>query len=122
MGQILAFVVARAPRKERAALNARLERRGLPKLERFRRLHVVMSIDDKVGTPGSGGIPPRCFGDDDGIALSRTQSRVQAYLPALSEHPLGTGLQVAAMLGLRRNTGKPDVLTQLAYESRLVFF
>ena len=48
VGEVLAFVIAGAAGEERAAFDARLERRRFPKLERFGRLNVVMAVNQKV--------------------------------------------------------------------------
>ena len=45
VGQVLAFVVAGPAREKRAPFQPRLKGRAFPKLERLRRLHVVMAID-----------------------------------------------------------------------------
>ena len=51
VGEVLAFVVARAAREERAVAHARLEGRRLPQLERLGRLHVVMAVNHEVRPP-----------------------------------------------------------------------
>ena len=48
VGEVLAFVIAGAAGEERAAFDARLERRRFPKLERFGGLNVVMAVNQKV--------------------------------------------------------------------------
>src|SRR5687768_5359297 len=64
MSQMLALVVRSAATEELAIAQRRLKRRRLPKIERLRRLHVVMPIND-VMRPA---FAPRRLGDDHRIS------------------------------------------------------
>ena len=52
MREVLAFVVSRAARVNRAACDARLKRRRCPQLQRLRRLHVVMAVNHVMRLAG----------------------------------------------------------------------
>src|SRR5438270_11735273 len=63
----LAFVVDGAARENLSFAHRRLERRCRPKVERLRRLNLVVAVDQPRGTPGP--LPP--FADDAGRAPGR---------------------------------------------------
>src|SRR5438552_18781881 len=52
MRKDLTFVVCRAASKDVSVLEHRLEWRRIPKLQRIRRLHIVMSVAQNGATPG----------------------------------------------------------------------
>ena len=117
----LAFVVRAAARKKIAASDARLERRRCPQVERFRRLHVVMAIDDIVRSSGnffreafwrpqwdcrrSGRVlPPARSGGNASRSIRRR--RANSF----------------CMLRLRGDAGETDEFAQLGHEAGLVLF
>ncbi len=148
MCQVLAFIVACAAGEKCATLDARLERRRFPKFERFRRLHVVVAIDDEVQAMGGGrraegggqraGGPSDfrpltsdlrlpvgqrlvgSFGHNHRVPLSRAEPGFQSNPLAMADDPLCAGLQILAMLWLGRDAGEANILTELVHEARLV--
>src|SRR5581483_7628783 len=121
MRQMLTFVVGGAAGIQRAALDARLERGTLPKLKWFGRLHVVVAVHQEVRPACSIGAAARGSRDNYGIPLSRAQASFQANLLAVFQQPRSTRLQIAAVLGLGRNAGETDILTEFGNEPFLVF-
>ena len=51
VGKNLTFVIRRAARKNVSVLQNRLERRRFPQLERVRRLHIVMPVNENGAPP-----------------------------------------------------------------------
>jgi len=119
---VLAFVVAGASRKERSAVEARLEWRRFPQVERFGGLNVVMAVNHKVApTARRGGRVARRLSDDDRMALRRAQARLQSDGPAVFDKPAGGGFDIGPVMALCRNAGKTEIVTQFADEAGFVF-
>ena len=85
MRKDLSFVVCRTASKDVSVLEHRLEWRRIPKLQRIRRLHIVMSVDQNGATPGlmfiarpNDRVPPRrnklCFQTNAGKFLHQPSS------------------------------------------------
>ena len=90
-GHGLAFVVAGAARHDdlapvRQRFDARLERRGLPEVERIDRLHVVMAIEQHTWPLGAVG-----FAHHHRVALGRTDGGLKADRFEVGGHMLGGG-------------------------------
>jgi hypothetical protein len=123
MREVLAFVVGRAAGEERAARDSRLKRRRFPQIERFRRLDVVMAVNHEVRSPAFATLrrgKSRALGDNDGMAVSRTDLCFQADLTTVPSQPVGAGAQIRFVLRLRRDAGKAQKFAQLGDESGLV--
>ena len=120
VSQVLALVVARAPRVKHAVSDARLEGRRLPQLQRFGRLHVVMPVNHEVRTAPAFSFPARRLRHDDGVPGCRAKPRLQADLPAMLHQPGGARLHIAAVLWLSGNAREPQILAEFADEARLV--
>jgi hypothetical protein len=118
VGEVLALVVARAPAEKRAALDRGLERFGLPQLERLRRLHVVVAIDEIMRL--AAALIARRAGNQHGIARRGDEPRVEAEGAAMPEQPLGVREQVALVRRLRRDARETGVLDQFVNEASLV--
>ena len=115
--KMLALVVAATTGIQKSPGNPGLKRRRLPEFERVRGLHVVMTIDQIMRSSGSRPAQP---GEHDGMSRGGTQSRLQTDSRAMSYQPLRAADQVWSMRGLRRHTRKPEILTQIRDETRLM--
>ena len=120
MGEMLALVIDGATGKERAALDARLERRRFPKVERLGRLHVVVAVHHKVRSGRAACFRPRRLGDDNGVAFGRAEARLEANLAAVAQQPLGAGGEILLVLGLGGHAGEAQVFAQFADEACFV--
>jgi len=124
MHEVLAFVVHAAAGVNRAALDARRERRRLPQIKRLRRLHVVMAVNHEVrarlAAPKRSG--DGRFGDDDGMAGGWVHARLKADLPGVVNEPGGAGAHVLFMLWLGGDAGEAEVIAQFGHEAGLVAF
>src|SRR5579862_1873216 len=101
--EILAFVVAGATGKQRASFNARFERRRVPKLERLRRLHIVMAVNQKMWPPLFAATGSFC--QHNGMPAGWAKLRLESDLLAMFHQPIPARLHVGTMLRLSRNTG-----------------
>src|SRR5437868_14945865 len=107
MREVLSLIVASTTPKERTSLNARLKGRRMAQRKRLRRLHVIMAVNQEMGTvprPFSKG--PR---DHDGIALGRAKVRVQPNGLTVLLDPARARCQIRFMLWLGRDTRKTDI-------------
>ena len=123
VGEELALVIGCAAPEEFAAALDRLERRRLPQIKRFRRLHVVMPVDQHPRGVGAGG--PRRARHQNRVAFGRVQFDIQPQAAKMVGKPVGTGQNVAPMLRLRRDTGETHqafkLLDELAAMLRKIF-
>lgn len=117
---MLAFVIASAAPEQRTSLDARFERRRLPKFKRLGWLHIVMAIDEEMRTShGALAKGPR---ENDGIAFGRAEPRAQSNPFAVLMKPSGASRQISPVFRLGGNAGKADIIAELAYKSLLISF
>ena len=114
MHEELALVVGGAPSVDASVSHRGLERRGVPEVQGFRRLYVVVTVDQDRGRAATGPAPlaqdhgvPRRFGDLCG------QSRLDQLVPK----PDGCGAGVVVVLGSSADRGNPEALEQLFLEA-----
>src|SRR2546428_5895070 len=88
MSEVLAFVVAGAASKQRPAFDPRLERRTFPQLERFRRLDVVVAVDQKMRAIFLSFCEG--FSEDDRVAGRLKNIGGEPNSLAMDEDPVGT--------------------------------
>jgi len=62
------------------------------------------------------------LGDDNGMAGSGAQARVEADSPAMVHEPAGAGAQILFVLRLRGDAGEAEVIAQFRHEAGLVAF
>src|SRR5687767_1667469 len=103
---MLAFIVAGAAPENRAVLNAGLEGRRGPQLERFGRLHVVVPINEKMGAIG----PRRCFRDDNGMTVGRAKACFETDAAAAIMNPLRAGGDILLMMTLGGDAWETHIL------------
>ena len=77
--------------------NLRIERRAVPQLERIRRLHVVVSVEQNTRRlrAGGTGIMP----EHDGMPGSRLDRDLESKARKLVAEPLGRVLHIRLMQG-----------------------
>ena len=97
-GHGLAFVVAGAAGDDDFAatierLDARLERRRLPQIERIDRLHVVMAIEQHARR-AAVGFAVAAFADDDRVAFGRPHAGLEAEPAQVGGDIFGRGAAV----------------------------
>ncbi len=118
VGEVLPLVVARAAGVQVAAANLRIERRGIPQLQRVRRLHIVVAVDEKMRpaavTLARGGQR------DDRVAVSLVHPSLQPDRFTVVGQPAGAGGHVFFVHTLCRDTRKTQVLDQLVDKPLLV--
>ena len=109
----LALVVRRAARHDapprRRVGKARLERLGLPQVERVRRLHVVMAIEQHMRRAGARGAG---MSDDHGVARRRAHGRCKAKSRQLIANPLRGALALRLVGGVGGHRGDFEQLEQ----------
>ena len=71
-----------------------------------------------VPKPGGGGR----FGEHDGVAVSRTEARVEADLFAMFDEPRGASRQMLPVLWLRGDAWETHVIAKFVHEPLLVPF
>src|SRR6185503_2065132 len=116
-----AFVVRRPTRIHAPRSDARLERRRFPKGERFRRLNIVMPVDQVVraAVPVAGAGRVR---EHHRIAIRWTELGLQSDLPAVFGEPFGARQQIGLVLRLSGNTRKAQVSAEFVDETAFVLF
>src|ERR1043166_1088776 len=102
MRKDLAFIVGRATRENVTIFQDRLEWRGVPKLQRIRRLHIVMPVDED--RPASGLM--FVARPDDWVPFRGNELRLQPDARELFHEPICTLLQLSFVLVISRNTWK----------------
>ena len=118
VGEVLALVVAGTAGEEIAALDARLEGRRLPQLERLGRLHVVVAVDHVVRLLCAG--LARRAGHEDGVALGRMQLGFQADGAAVLQQPITAGRHVLGVFRLGGDAGEAEVVAEFLQEPVVV--
>ena len=101
-GHRLALVVAGAARDDDfppavERLDARLERRRLPQIERIDRLHVVMAVEQharRLAVGLAAALPVAALADDDRVAVGRSHARLQAEAAQVGRDMFGRGTAV----------------------------
>jgi len=78
-----------------------------------------MTINKKMAAAGNR-FGARCFGDDDGIAISGAELSLKAETAAMLDEPLGAGAHVGAMFGLSGDTAKADVVAEFVHKAWLI--
>src|SRR5262245_60021948 len=104
------------------SFDTRLERRRFPQIERFGRLHIIMTVNQKMRARLPVGRWPRGFRDDDGIAFGWAESRFQSDALAMLHDPLGAGLQILLVRGLGGNAGETKILAKFINGAGFVLF
>src|SRR5439155_13254798 len=100
----LAFVVRCAARKNITVFQHRLERRRIPKLQRIRRLHVVMAVDQNGSASGFMLIPR----PNDRMSSRGYKLRLQTDTVKLVHQPVCTLDQLFLVLIVSRDAWKPQ--------------
>src|SRR5216684_6041874 len=100
----LAFVISGATRKNITVFQNWLERRRIPKLQRIRRLHVVMAVNQHGRTTGAMFIA--C--PDNGMTFRRYKLRLQTDPFELVHQPVCTLDQLFLVLIVSRDAWKPQ--------------
>ena len=118
VSEVLPLVVARAAGVQVASANLRIERRCGPQLQRIRRLHIVVAVDEKM-RPAAGALA-RGGQRDDRVAVSLVYPGLQSDRFAVIGQPAGAGGHVFFVHTLRRDTWKTQILDQLVDEPLLV--
>ena len=77
-----------------------------------------MAVHHEVALPRAG--PARGFRQHDGVAVGRTEARVEADLFAMFDEPSGACGQVLAMPRLRGDARVADVLAEFVHEPLLM--
>src|SRR5687768_7611492 len=111
--EVLTFIVARSAAKEGAVVDARLEGRGGPQIERLSGLDVVMAVNEIAGALRMLG----SFRNDDWVSAGGADARLQADVAAMIVNPLRAGSDVLFMMALRGDAGEAHVVAQLANEA-----
>ena len=122
VGEVLALVVGAAARVNGTSLNARLERRRIPQVERLGRLHVVVAVYHEVRRAAPATITVRRLGNDDGMAGGRADFRFESDGAAMGDEPFGAGAKIFFVLRLRGDACEAEVIAQFGHEARLVLF
>ena len=108
----LAFVVGRAAGIDVAVAHGRLERRADPLVERLRRLHVVVAVDQRDRLARHR----RRLGVHERMTGRLDQLRRQAKLLELRGHPLGRPARFAALARIGADAGNPQQLGQIVFK------
>jgi hypothetical protein len=102
------LVVRRAAAKDTLTADLGLEGRRLPEIERIRRLHVVVTIDDHMGPMGG----PSAVGQDDGMEVGRHHLHREANRGQKTGDKFARAGHSGLRLGIGRDTGVTDKLLQ----------
>src|SRR5262245_55483811 len=102
---MLTLVVDRAPGEEASVPDARLERRRFPKLERFRWLDIIMTVDQEMWVSAATRAS-----QNDGISLRAIYFGFQSDATAVCPEPFRTRQEIRLVLRLGRHTGKTQVV------------
>src|SRR5262245_6079110 len=102
--QDLAFVVCRTSREHVPVLQDRLERWRIPQLQRIRRLHIVMAIDQNCWTPW----PMFILRPHNGMTFCWYQLCLQTDPVELVHQPVCTLDQSFFVLVVSRDAWKPQ--------------
>ena len=110
----LALVVGGATGEQAAAAHGRLERRRLPLVERVRRLHVVVPVDEQGRRAGHF----RPHTPHDGMRFARDELHLAAAeAPQLAGHPFRGRPAIGVVRGKRRDRGDAEESGELVEQT-----
>jgi hypothetical protein len=122
--KVLTFVIAGATCKKGRAFDARLERRSFPKVKWFRRLDVIMAVNEEMRP---SALDSRLsilwtFCDHNRMAFRRAKPRIEPDFAAMIYDPLGAGMEILLMFRLSGNAGESNIFAELFDRALLVLF